>query len=245
MINDLNTTSVNDEIKFVDDLTVSESVPKFALSQIQDSVTEIQDWSESNHFRLDEKKCKELRIDFKKHRSVFPPIQVNGKPLELVEEAKLLGLTITSTLKWNKHVNNIISKSSKRIYLLVQLKRAKVPNKEIVNFYTICIRPILEYASTVFHYSLPKYLSDELERVQKRALRIVYPSKHYNEALSESGLATLYARRHAVCVKLFNQILDDPNHKLNELVPRSVFSFKLQPSQEEKLFNSKVLYRSF
>ena len=222
MINDLNTTSVNDEIKFVDDLTVSESVPKFALSQIQDSVTEIQDWSESNHFRLHEKKCKELRIDFKKHRSVFPPIQVNGKPLELVEEAKLLGLTITSTLKWNKHVNNIISKSSKRIYLLVQLKRAKVPNKEIVNFYTICIRPILEYASTVFHYSLPKYLSDELERVQKRALRIVYPSKHYNEALSESGLATLYARRHAACVKLFNQILDDPNHKLNELVPRSV-----------------------
>ena len=74
MINDLNTTSVNDEIKFVDDLTVSESVPKFALSQIQDSVTEIQDWSESNHFRLHEKKCKELRIDFKKHRSVFPPL---------------------------------------------------------------------------------------------------------------------------------------------------------------------------
>ena len=105
-----------------------------------------------------------------------------------------------------------MSKRSKRIYLLVQLKRAKVPDREIVNFYTTCIHPILEYASTVFHYSLPKYLSDEMERVQKRALRIVYPSMHYNEALIESGLETLCARRYAACVKLFTVILDDPNH---------------------------------
>ena len=53
MINDLNTTNVNDEIKFVDDLTISESV--FASSQIQDSVT---------------------KIHHKKHQSIFPPIQV-------------------------------------------------------------------------------------------------------------------------------------------------------------------------
>ena len=49
--------------------------------------------------------------------------------------------------------------------LLKLLYTAKVPDREIVNFYTACIRPILEYASTVFHYSLPKYLSDEMERV--------------------------------------------------------------------------------
>ena len=34
----------------------------------------------------------------------------------------------------------------------------------------------------------------------------------YNEALFESDLETLYARRHAACVKLLNLILDDPNH---------------------------------
>ena len=72
MINDLNTASVNDEIKFVDDLTITDSVQKYASSQIQDSVTEMQDWSESNHFRLHQKKFKELRIDFKNHQSIFP-----------------------------------------------------------------------------------------------------------------------------------------------------------------------------
>ena len=114
-------------------------------------------------------------------------------------------------LKWNKQVNDIISECSKRIYLLAQPKLAKVPDKGTVNFYTTCIRPILEYSSTVFRYSLPKYLSEEIERVQKRALRIIctYPCIHYNEAFFESGLETLYPRRHAACVKLFN-LIDDP-----------------------------------
>ena len=44
-INDVRTSSVNNGIKFVDDLTISESAPKFVFSQTQDSGTEIQDWS--------------------------------------------------------------------------------------------------------------------------------------------------------------------------------------------------------
>ena len=104
----------------------------------------------------------------------------------MVDEAKLLGFTITPTLKWNKHVNNIIFKSSKRIFLLGQLKRARVPDKVILQFYSSCIRSILEYALTAFHYALPKYLSDEIERVQKRALRIAYPFAHYKDGLIES-----------------------------------------------------------
>ena len=129
----LHTPGDNDGIKFVDDLTISESVSKFAQSKIQNTVAGIEVWSEVNHFRLHQQKCKEMRIDFIKQPSSFLPIQVDGKSLEAVEEAKLLGLTITSNLKWNKHVNDIISKSYKRIYLLVQLKRAKVDEKDIVN----------------------------------------------------------------------------------------------------------------
>ena len=245
IINDLRTTSVDDQFKFVDDVTISESVPKFAPSNIQNAVTDIQEWSEANRFRLHQKKCKELRIDFKKTRSSFPPIEVNGEPLEVVEEAKLLGLTITPTLKWNKHVNNIISKSSKRIYLLVQLKRARVPDKDILQFYSSCIRPILEYASTVFHYALPKYLSDEIERVQKRALRIVYPFAHYKDGLIESGLETLYMRRKSACEKLFNQILADPRHKLNELVCRSESSLTYELHKEKQFYTPKFLTDRF
>jgi hypothetical protein len=163
----------------------------------------------------------------------------------VVEEAKLLGLTIAFNLKWNSHVNNIVAKSSKRIYFLVQLKRAKVAIQDILQFYTVCIRPILEYASTVFHYSLPKYLRDEIERVQKRVLRIVYPNLHYEDALIEARMESLYARRQIACNKFFNQILNNPNHKLNNLIPKIDTSLNYQLRNDKKIHVPKFYTERF
>ena len=54
-------------------------------------------------------------------------------------------------------------------YFLKQLERAGVAPKELATFYIICIRPIMEYACPIYHNSMPSYLSDELESLQKRA----------------------------------------------------------------------------
>ena len=63
-----------------------------------------------------------------------------------------------------------------RLYLLRQLKRACLDPHELVGFYTTCIRPVAEDVCETFHNSLPIYPSDELERLQKRAFRIIYPT---------------------------------------------------------------------
>ena len=86
------------------------------------------------------------------------------------------------------HIEDIIKKANKRLYCLVQLKRAKVPEKEIVQFYCTCIRPVLEYAAPVFHHSLPQYLADDLERVQQRSLGIIYKGENYSKCLQYSGI---------------------------------------------------------
>lgn len=45
---------------------------------------------------------------------------VGGKELEVVDSAKLLGVTIRSSPSWNAHINEVIKKASKRLYFLVQ-----------------------------------------------------------------------------------------------------------------------------
>ena len=40
-----------------------------------------------------------------------------------------------------------------------------------------------EYACQVFYNGLPKYLCEELENIQRRALRIIFPVLGYQEAL--------------------------------------------------------------
>ena len=63
------------------------------------------------------------------------------------------------------------------------------------------------------------YLSNDLEGIQKRAMRIIYPSTSYQEALTIAGLVPFVERRQQLTDKLFKQISNDKTHKLNKLLP--------------------------
>ena len=88
-----------------------------------------------NHLQLNDKKCKELRMDFSKSTREFPLLTSNNEVLEILPSVKLLGLTISNNLKWNNHVIEIIKKAARRIYFLIQLNRANVPSVDLALFY--------------------------------------------------------------------------------------------------------------
>ena len=175
------------------------------------------------------------------------PVYINDIEIEVVKTVKLLVLNISSDLKWNCHVFEIVKKASTRLYFLKQLKRAKIRI-----FYMTCIRPITEYACAVFHNGLSKYLSIDLERIQKRALRIIYPFASYADALEMCDLPSLYDRRDTLTTKLFEEICCDPNHKLHHLLPevnrssvdlRNRRKFNLPICDTNRLRNSLVTRR--
>ena len=123
IINDL-TTSLSNPWKFVDDTTISEIVKKYQRSTIQLEVDQVQNWTEISLAELNEE-CKELRIDLSENgnrSNTLAPIIVNDKELEIVSNATILGLTVSSDLKWTAHVDKIVSKATKRLYLITQLK---------------------------------------------------------------------------------------------------------------------------
>ena len=70
----------------------------------------------------------------------------------------------------------------------------------------------------VWHNALPVKLSDSIERVQKRALRIIFPVLRYQEALATTGCVPLHTRRMELCSKLFTKI-KEPESRLRHLVP--------------------------
>ena len=43
---------------------------------------------------------------------------IGEQVLERVEHAKMLGVTVSNNLTWSKHVDNIVSKAGKRVYML-------------------------------------------------------------------------------------------------------------------------------
>ena len=140
-------------------------------------------------------------------------------PIELVATAKILDLNVSSDLKWNSHIDYLIKKAQKRLYSLSQLKRSGLGTRGLVQFLCTCIPPITEYTCSVFRDSLPVYLSNELERVQKRAMRIIFPFCSYNESLVESNVIKLSDRRQGLMDKLFKEVVQSKQKKLHGLLP--------------------------
>ena len=148
---------------------------------------------EAERFQLNENKCKELRICFSKLSDLLEPIIINRKQIEIIYLVKL-GLNISADLKRNENVKVVCGKAATCLYFLRQLKRAYVPSKHLLWFYMTCIHSVIESACEIFLNSLPQYLPDDLERLQKRALHIIFPELSYKQ------LAVKYAtQRNAIC----------------------------------------------
>ena len=206
--------------KYVDDSTILEAILKGQVSNVQSAVDIFASRAASDKFQLNKTKCKEMRICFSTNGTPnFNPIVINDKQIDVVWHAKILAVNISSDLKWNHHISEVVKKARKRLFCRSQLKRAGLGPNELVQFYWTCIRPITEYACPLFHDGLPVYLSHKLEAVQKRAMRIIFPCFMYDEALVKASLVTLSDRRQALTDKLFKKILDDKDSKLRNLLP--------------------------
>jgi len=81
---------------------------------------------------------------------------------------------------------------------------------------------VLEYTCPVWHPGLSEAQANEIERVQKRCLKIIYPERTYTEAFLISGLNTLQSRRENMNITrdLFREIKDE-NHILHSLLPKT------------------------
>ena len=128
----------------------------------------------------------------------WPPLTIQGTPLERASVYKLLGVFISADLRWKTHIEYITSKAVSRLYFLKQLKRAGLSSSHLLHYYTTVIRPVLEYTSLLWHPTLTKSQTGRLEAVQRRAINIIFCysfSTPYLSTLALADISSLYARR--------------------------------------------------
>ena len=207
--------------KYVDDSTIFEVCAPESVSRLQESAEIVHQWSTNNDMKINTSKTVEMVIDFSRGKvltAALPNIIMDGIGIQRTNCAKVLGVHISSDLTWNEHVDHMVSKASKRLYMLYQLKRAGVTQGDLLKIYLSVVRPVLEYACPVWSTNLPKYLSNKIEMIQKRALKAIYPGLSYEIALDNVGMTSLYVRRTVICRNYFNA-MKTKNHKLNHMLP--------------------------
>jgi len=120
--------------KYLDDTTISEIIMNDTVSEMQLAVDALIEWSELNRMNINSTKTKEMVLGpFGKESPT--PLLIAAKPVQRVLEYKFLGITVSSTMKWDDHVAVITSKAAKQLWFLKKLKRAGVVREDLVYFY--------------------------------------------------------------------------------------------------------------
>ena len=135
-------------------------------------------------------KTKIILFNFTTNYQFSTRLKIDGIPLEILNEVKLLGTILTNDLTWYSNTNIITRKAYMRMGLLHKLIQFGVPIQDLVQIYTLFIRSICEQSAVVWHSSLTQENGNNIERVQKTALKIILREKYntYESALEETKL---------------------------------------------------------
>ena len=133
----------------------------------------------------------------------MPTINLNDEKIEILEQMKILGVVISSDLKFSQNTQYIVQKAFKRIWMLRRLKNLGASEPQLLDVYTKQIRSVLELAVPVWHSGLTSTDSLNIERVQKSAFHVILGQKYisYSNACNYMKVQTLYERRQHLCLK--------------------------------------------
>ena len=114
-----------------------------------------------------------------------------------MERTKLLGVVLTSGLKWKENTQYIIQRCNSKVWMLRRLKKLGASKDDLIDVYFKQIKNILESAPPVWNPSLTDDDIINLERVQKTVLHMILGDNYmsYSSALKISGLQKLSERR--------------------------------------------------
>ena len=207
-------------------------------SKLYKQVDDLVDFTKENEMKINTGKTKIMVFNTQKVRDFYPTMYIENTQIEVVEELKLLGVKITSDLKWNSNTEYITKRGYKKLWMLRRLKTSGANSHELKDIYCKHVRSVLEYGAVVWHPGLTLENTMNIERVQKSALAIILGKNYidYESALLSLGLDKLSTRREALCKKFAHKAIQSekysswfaPEEKTYNT--RSVAS-KLKPTQ--------------
>ena len=132
---------------------------------------------------------------------------------ENVQEIKLLGVILTSDLRWDKNIDYLVKDANRRMLMLHAASKFTSDKNVLKLIYYSRIRCKLDQSAVVWNGSLTKKNISDLERVQKSAVRIICGKNYesYSDTLSELGMKRLSERRKILCLKFAKKSLKVEN----------------------------------
>ena len=259
--NNADCVSESDRFKFLDDLSVLEifnlltvGITSFNLKHqvasdipthnqyippehldSQEWLNNINEWTINQKMLVNERKSKTIIFNYTNNYQFTTRLKINDQPLEVIDSTRLLGTIISNDLKWDLNCANIIKKANARMELLRKVSNFCSDYDDLKNIYFLYIRSLLEQSATVWHSSLSEDNKNDLERVQKSALKLILDDKYqgYKKALLKLDIESLSDRREKLCLNF--AIKAAKNDKSKHMFPLNDLNEKIERPKQQRL----------
>ena len=196
---------------------------------LQTAVRNAERWASTWHGKFGFEKTKIITVQGQRKKSAeatmsnsLPTIFIEGKEIQQVSSHRHLGVVLSSQLRWSVHLRSVLLSASKRAGLLRWMSK-DLPPDVIKKLYIYYVRPVMEYASPVWHGSITEEEAIAMERVQASVARCVSksPWSTPKETLFESlDWPSLRWRRDVASMVLFHKLLTSaPTSSFSECIP--------------------------
>ena len=186
--------------------------------ELQNDLNEAAQWCTDWLMSLNFHKCEHMKVSLK-HNTLNMGYQMHNHALTQTQCYKYLGVHLNNTLNWNTHINNIVNKANKVLYVARQaLYKSSKEVKQTA--YKSLVRPLLEYSSSVWDPYTTTNI-DAVEKVQRKAAR--FCCNNYNRHDSVTDMLhtlkwdSLAQRRKASRLATFHRIYHHDQEALLDL----------------------------
>ena len=199
-----------------------------SVSTLQEQLLKIERFTIENKMKINTSKSNIMIFNRAKNHD-FPPEYAfsDGEQLDVVEEIRLLGIQLTTDLKWNSNTKSVCKKAMSKMWLLRRMKMINLEPQIILEYYLKEIRVLAEQGVPIWNSGLTVQQTRDLERIQKVALKIILAENYgtYENACKIFNLEKMSDRRLAIstnyAVKLFksersNQFFTHAKQKTNQ-----------------------------
>lgn len=224
---------------FADDLVIFASGKNVnSLKQsIQSVVQSIEIWTADNGFKINEQKTKLVHFHRKNNLQDDINIRLNNKIIKQVPSVKFLGVFFDQKLNFKKHINELISKTTKSVNLIRTLSHTTWGgNREnLLKIHQAITLAQIDYGSAIYG-SASKATLRKLDVIHNTGVRLAigaFRTSPIVSILAEAGMKSLEQRRQIVTANQYIDLKSRPHLPLFKYTENSqrFFNFRNKTRQ--------------
>jgi hypothetical protein len=183
-VNDMPTPSRHVELAlYADDTAViaTSRKPTLLVSYLESYLYDLQRWLSEWRIAINVSKSSAIIFRRATRRFIHPrPVTLFGQPIEWVDTARYLGVTLDKRLTWSPHIQEVGRRTAQRMGLLgpVLNRRSALSIRNGVLLYKQLIRPMMDYACPVWRSAARTHVQ-RFQALQSKCLRLVTGAPWY------------------------------------------------------------------